>query len=181
MATTYSLRTRILSSNPYKNIYNSNNYDSYDNSSNNSSNYWILIFLLIVLTLVAVFVGSIYNTQGYYQEGFEDGKLNTNNKGNNHTLYFFYMQNCKWCDDFKDGAWSKLKSDMKSNPNDYLFQIEELNINESDSKGGRLAQKYKVNSTPTLILVNNDNEDKFEIFDRDRNMVDDLKKFGNKK
>ena len=74
MATTYTLRTKILSSNPYKNIYNSNNYDNYDGNDSNSSNYWILIFLLIVLTLVAIFVGGIYNTNGYYHEGFEDGK-----------------------------------------------------------------------------------------------------------
>lgn len=178
MATTYSLRTRILSSNPYKNIYE--NYGNSE-STGNSSNYWILIFLLIVLILVAVFVGSIYNTQGYYKEGFEDGTSNPKNKGNNHTLYFFYMNNCKWCDDFKSGAWSKLKSDMLLKSNEYLFEIEELNINERDSKGSRLAEKYKVNSTPTLILVDNDDEDKFKIFDRDRNMVEDLKNFGNKK
>jgi len=182
MPTTYSLRTRILSSNPYNNIYSNNYKSSSSSDGDNSSNYWIVIFLLIVLILVAVFVGGIYNTQGYYREGFEDG---TSKSTNNKTLYFFYMNNCKWCEDFKEGAWAKLKSDMQTNPKEYLFKIGELNINgnsnnEDDKKGMRLAQKYKVNSTPTLILVDDNNEDNYEIFDRDRNIIDDLKKFGNK-
>lgn len=183
---TYSLRTRILSSNPYKNLYtNNNNYKSNNYESNNyetnnnSSNYWILIILLIILTLIAIFVGSIYNTHGYYNEGFQDGESKLS--GNNHTLYFFYMDKCKWCDDFKNGAWEKLKVDMKTNPKEYLFKIDELNISSSDEKANRLGQKYNVNSTPTLILVDNSDENKYEIFDRDRNMIDDLKKFGNKK
>lgn len=178
---TYSLRTRILSSNPYNNIYNNSSNYSNSSTSSNSSNYWILVFLLIVLILVAIFVGSIYNTQGYYHEGFEDGKSNKNNK----TLYFFYMKNCRWCDDFKNGAWDKLKNEMKANPSEYLFEIDELNINgnsdnEKDAKGMRLAKKYKVNSTPTLILVDNNDENKYEIFEEDRNRVEELKKFGNK-
>ena len=83
MPTTYSLRTRILSSNPYNSIYNGNyesNGNENGNDNGNSSSYWILIFLLIVLILVAIFVGGIYKTNGYYHEGFEDGSSSPQKK-----------------------------------------------------------------------------------------------------
>lgn len=183
MPTTYSLRTRILSSkNPFNNLYdssynNSSSLSSYNDSSNsNSSNYWILITLLIILTLVAIFVGGIYKT-GYY-ENFEDSSKTPER---NYTLYYFFMDACKWCDDFSNGAWKKLEDDMKQNSKDYYFNIKKVNINNSDDKDGiRLARKYNVNSTPTLILVDNSNEDNYDIFDKDRNIIEDLKAFGNK-
>ena len=110
---TYTLRSRILS-NPYKN--SSDTYDSSDNDGNN--NYWILIFLLIALTLVAIFVGSIYNTQGYYQEGFEGGASPIKNS---KTLYFFGMLNCRWCQEFKSGAWKDLQNDIQKNPDKSVY------------------------------------------------------------
>lgn len=184
MATTYSLRTRVLSSNPYRNIYSTTNTfdNSYDNNNSNSSNYWILIFLLIVLILVSIFVGSIYNTQGYYHEGFESGNGNGNgkDKSNNHTLYFFYMEQCGWCKDFKSKAWAQLKDDMDKNRQEYLFKVGEIDINDGE-KGTQMAQKYKVKSAPTLILVNDNDDNDYEVFDQDRNIIEDLKKFGNKK
>jgi len=179
---TYTLRTRILGSTPYKNIYD-NNYDSYDNNgSGDGNNYWILIFLLIVLTLVAIFVGSIYNTQGYYHEGFEDGS----NKGK--TLVFFGMEGCRWCNEFKEGAWKKLEDDMKAHPEKYSFKIQYVDIGNSTDKfddlknmnGVELGRKYGVKSAPTLILINNSDLDKFQNYEDDRNNIEQLTNFGNK-
>ena len=187
---TYSLRTRILSSNPYKNIYNSNsNSNSYindiiNNSDYTNNNYWILIFLLIVLTLVAVFVGSIYNTQGYYKEGFGVGdetptkatSTSTTPTDNNQTLYFYHMDGCKWCDEYKSSGWKKLINDMKLNQNEYYFKAVDRDINNERNE---IIQKYKIYSAPTLILVNNNDSNKFKVFEKDRNNIDDLKNFGN--
>ena len=53
------------------------------------------------------------------------------------------MDRCKWCDEFKNGAWTKLKEDMKSHPEKYLFEVGELNIsNPNDEKANRLGKKY---------------------------------------
>jgi thioredoxin-related protein len=166
---TYTFRTRILSD-PYKNIY-----DTYDNSNGNNS-YWILIFLLIVLTLVAIFVGSIYNTQGYYHEGFEDGGASPIR--NSKTLYFFGMENCRWCQEFKSGAWKDLQEDMKKNPDKYLFKIKYADI--AVGEGTELAQKYKITSAPTLVIVDDNNDAIFKKFNNDINNIDEIAKFGNK-
>lgn len=173
MPNTYTLKTRILSSNsnPYKSIYSNNNYDSYDND-NSSSNYWILIFLLIVLTLIAIFVGSIYKTNNYF-EGFQNGDEKKK------TLYFFYMENCGWCHKFRDGAWSELKDDMNRNSDKYSFKIGDLDIN-NDEKGQRYAKKYNIRSTPTLILIDDTNEDIYEEFKGNRDDISEIQKFGNK-
>ena len=176
---TYTLRTRILGTNPYKNIYD-NNYDN-SGSGDGNNNYWILIFLLIVLTLVAIFVGSIYNTQGYYHEGFEDGS----NKGK--TLVFFGMEGCRWCNEFKEGAWKNLEDDMRQHPEKYSFKIQYVDIGNStdhfdDLKGMNgieLGQKYKVSSAPTLILIDNNNLENFQNYEKDRNNIEELKKFAN--
>lgn len=172
MPTTYTFRTRVLSSNPYNNSYNSN-YNN-DSGDDNSSNYLILIFLLIVLTLVAVFVGGIYKTTF---ETFEDGTSKPTSKPTkNYTLYYFKMKNCGWCVKFSNGAWADLKEKVSSDKSSFPFVLEEVDINERSD----LAQKYKVTSTPTLIFVDNNNSSKYTVFEGNRNDIDEIATFANK-
>lgn len=174
MPTTYTFRTRVLSSNPYNSSYD--NYNSSDSGDDNSSNYLILIFLLIVLILVAVFVGGIYKTTF---ETFEDGTpkpTSTPGPAKNYTLYYFKMEKCGWCVKFSNGAWKDLKEKVSSNKSKFPFVLEEVDINERTD----LAQKYKVSSTPTLIFVDNNDSSKYTIFEGNRNNIDEIATFANK-
>jgi len=124
-----------------------------------SINFWLFGFLLIILILIAVVIGGLYRSNRNY-ERFSNQQTKT------YTLQYYYMTNCGYCDKFKP-EWNKITDAVSKNPNDYKFDVIDYEIT-SDTTGINMAKKYNVTGTPTILLVNNNNPDKFVTFNDER-------------
>lgn len=126
-----------------------------------SMNFWIFGFLLIILIFVSIVIGSIYKSGR--NERFTNPPV-----AKNYTLQYYYMSKCRYCDEFKP-EWEKIHHKISSNPNDYKFDTISYEITSND-KGIEMAQKYKVNGTPHIILVNNNNTSSYKTYEGERTL-----------
>jgi thioredoxin-like negative regulator of GroEL len=125
-------------------------------SSESSNGIWLVLGLLVILIIIVIIVGGFYKS-------FEKF---TNSNPEKFTLYYFFMDGCSHCVDFKP-TWEKIIAEIKPNyPNATFSQI---NIKESE-----IATQFKVNGVPSIILV--DSSNKRNDYNGDRTF-DDIKKF----
>jgi len=77
-------------------------------------------------------------------------------RGNNPTLYYFYMNGCGWCEKFNP-IWTELTNcENEININkENMYEINGPNNNN-------LTNKYNVYGYPTIILVKNNKINKYE-------------------
>uniref|UniRef100_A0A6C0CHI5 Thioredoxin-like fold domain-containing protein n=1 Tax=viral metagenome TaxID=1070528 RepID=A0A6C0CHI5_9ZZZZ len=132
----------------------SSKYRSYrGGSSDSNEGSSTLTMILLSVFIFAIIAGSIYYGSQYYrnQENFFDDSSSPLNK--NYTLQYFSMTNCGYCNDFQP-TWDNIVTDAINNQ--AIINYTTVKYDISDGGDGMAAgRKYNVNSTPTILLVNN--------------------------
>lgn len=80
-----------------------------------------------------------------------------NNKNDNISLYYFYMNGCSWCNKFKP-VWDKLKEKT----NFKLNEIEKNNINSSKEAEYIKSNNYEIKTYPSIFIKINNKIYKYE-------------------
>jgi thioredoxin-related protein len=112
---------------------------SRSSSKSSSSVMWIIIGLLVVAIILLVFMGN-----RKFFESFTNGGL--------PVLQYFYMDTCVHCNNFTQETWNDFEMEVKNDPAKYKCSVAKYDINDKKD-GTKLAEKYNINSAPTLILL----------------------------
>jgi thiol-disulfide isomerase/thioredoxin len=143
---------------PSKSISRSYSRSSSSKTEESSSTVmWVIIGLLVLAILLIVFMSN-----SKYFEKFTNPTT--------PELQYFYMTTCHHCKTFSDTTWKALEDDVKKDPNVYKFKLVKYDINDGGT-GKELANKYNINSAPTIVLVNG--SDRHE-YNGDRSKTDIL-------
>lgn len=95
-------------------------------------------------------------------KNYSNKKKKSQKKKNNKILYCFTMKGCKWCHEFQQNLWPKLKK----------LKLCKFKIIDRH-KNPELIQKFNIKSYPTLVLINGT---KYKFF-KDKRTYDKIVKF----
>lgn len=120
--------------------------------SKSSIGIGVLIALLLIIIILVVYFSGFYKV-------FENFSTKT------YTLQYYSMPSCRYCEDFEKDVWKSLVADVSASPSKYNFTTIKYDITVGD--GIKQSEIYNVNSTPTILLVEN-GTDRYAIYYGDR-------------
>lgn len=118
--------------------------NNYNNESGNGS-IWIIAVVLIILILIAIIFGSMYKKYEKFTNASKD-----------YTLLYFCMSKCGYCRSFEEEVWNNFSKKVNANPTEYKFDTIKYDITDNGI-GEEKGNKYNIQSTPTIYLINNMN------------------------
>ena len=115
------------------------------------------IFLAIISLLFAIV--AIYFIMNYFKKRsqlkkrdfIENSEYKSGTNLTEAELYLFTVNWCPHCKETKE-VWDKFKKEYKSDK--YAIVFKEIDCEEKEN----LANKFKIEEYPTIVLVNNDNK-----------------------